>query len=69
MTCRNSMDSYHEPFGDPFYFGAESLSDRFKDDAETRDATGMTNSTYKSVFDSFKESENQVRSIPKHSHS
>lgn len=60
MTLRNTMDSYHEPFGDPWYYGPERLSERFEKDAATREATGMSNTTYKDVFDGFKESENQV---------
>lgn len=60
MTLRNTMDSYHEPFGDPWYYGPERLSERFEKDPATREATGMSKTTYKDVFDGFKESEDQV---------
>lgn len=64
MTRRDVMDSFHEPFGDAFYYGPELMSERYKDDPATRDASGFSRSTYKTVLDSFAQTEEQVRLAP-----
>lgn len=61
MTRRDTMQSMHEPFGDPFYFGPERMHERFKDDAEHRIQSGYADKTYKSVLDEFAQAENEVR--------
>lgn len=51
MTCRDTLESVHEPFGDAFYFGPEFLSERFASDPAAREASGSSNKTYKSILD------------------
>jgi hypothetical protein len=51
MTRRETLQTVHEPFGDPWYFGPERLHDRFEDDPEARAATGYGDCTYKDIFD------------------
>ncbi|KAF1811742.1 hypothetical protein P152DRAFT_514874 [Eremomyces bilateralis CBS 781.70] len=51
MTCRDSLQCIHEPFGDAFYFGPERLGSRYEDDEEARLESGFSNSTYKTIFD------------------
>ncbi|KAI9167409.1 Branched-chain-amino-acid aminotransferase-like protein [Paramyrothecium foliicola] len=50
MTRRDTLESVHEPFGDAFYFGPEFLSDRFRDDAAARQASGSSAKTYKDIL-------------------
>ena len=61
MTRRDILESIHEPFGDAFYFGPEFLSDRFRDDAATREASGYSQKTYKDILDSIMEAKKEVR--------
>ncbi len=63
MTRRDVMDSFHEPFGDAFYYGPEFMSDRYRDGAAAREASGFSRSTYKTILDSFAKTENQVRLV------
>ncbi|KAL9100832.1 MAG: hypothetical protein Q9163_003843 [Psora crenata] len=48
---RLDLKCIHEPFGDAFYYGPERLSSRFENDEERRNASGFSNSSYKTVFD------------------
>ena len=48
---RKDLACVHEPFGDAFYYGPERMSARFEGDAETRDGSGFSSSTYKTIFD------------------
>ncbi|KAK4149838.1 P-loop containing nucleoside triphosphate hydrolase protein [Chaetomidium leptoderma] len=51
MTRRDILHCVHEPFGDPFYFGPERLSDRYAKDEEARKSSGYANTTYKDVME------------------
>ncbi|KAK0658166.1 hypothetical protein DIS24_g4938 [Lasiodiplodia hormozganensis] len=51
MTCRDTLQCVHEPFGDAFYFGPERLSERYEDDAKAREESGFADSTYKTIFE------------------
>ena len=51
FMTRKDLACVHEPFGDAFYYGPERMSKRFEDDVETRDSSGFSASTYKTVFD------------------
>lgn len=66
MTRRDILESVHEPFGDAFYYGPEFLSDRFRDDAAGREASGFSHKTYKDVLDEIMES-GKVRDYPENS--
>lgn len=64
MTRRDTMQSMHEPFGDPFYFGPELMSERFREDAEHRNKSGYGGQTYKDVLNEFAQAEQDVRVAP-----
>jgi len=51
MTCRDTLQCVHEPFGDAWYFGPERLSDRYEKDEKARIKTGFSNATFKTIFD------------------
>ncbi|OJD34507.1 uncharacterized protein BKCO1_22000133 [Diplodia corticola] len=51
MTCRDTLQCVHEPFGDAFYFGPERLSDRYENDLKARAESGFEDSTYRTIFD------------------
>ncbi|PGH12028.1 hypothetical protein AJ79_04537 [Helicocarpus griseus UAMH5409] len=51
MTCQDTLQCVHEPFGDAFYFGPERLSKRYEDDEQARVESGFAQSTYKTIFD------------------
>ncbi len=55
MTRRDVLACAHEPFGDAFYYGPERLSERFKNDEETRVKSGSGETTYKTVLDKLEE--------------
>ncbi|KAL1642973.1 hypothetical protein SLS58_005215 [Diplodia intermedia] len=57
MTCRDTLQCVHEPFGDAFYFGPERLSTRYESDLKAREESGFEDSTYRTIFDRI-ESEN-----------
>lgn len=50
MTRRDTLRCEHEPFGDPFYYGPERLSERFEGDEEYRVKTGFAETTYQDVM-------------------
>ncbi|KAI9873020.1 MAG: hypothetical protein M1823_008025, partial [Watsoniomyces obsoletus] len=51
FMTRKDLACVHEPFGDAFYYGPERMSTRFEGDSETRDGSGFSDSTYKTIFD------------------
>ncbi|KAI9808204.1 MAG: hypothetical protein M1825_004661 [Sarcosagium campestre] len=51
MTCRDSLNCLHEPFGDAFYYGPERLSERYENSEQDRIDSGFNETTYKAVFD------------------
>lgn len=51
MTRRDTLQCIHEPFGDAFYFGPESMSQRFENDANAREASGLSHKTYLDIVD------------------
>ncbi|KAK4697640.1 hypothetical protein P7C71_g462, partial [Lecanoromycetidae sp. Uapishka_2] len=51
MTCRDSLQCIHEPFGDAFYYGPERLSSRFEEDEKGRIESGFDASTFKTILD------------------
>ncbi|CAI4219533.1 unnamed protein product [Parascedosporium putredinis] len=51
MTRRDSLECVHEPFGEPFYYGPERMSERWMNDNEYRLKSGYANTTYKDVLD------------------
>lgn len=61
MTRRDILESIHEPFGDAFYYGPEFLSDRFRDDPASREASGFSQRTYKDILESIMEAGKEVR--------
>ena len=60
MSCKDTLNCIHEPFGDAFYYGPERLSSRF-DDEGLRIKSGFSNSTYETVFDHLDQQESEVR--------
>jgi len=49
MTCCDSLEVSHEPFGDVWYFGREKLCSRYSD--EERQKSGYADTTYEDVID------------------
>lgn len=64
MTRRDSIQCFHEPFGDAFYYGPERLSPRFADDEKTRLESGFSQSTYKTILDRIEREASEVRPFP-----
>lgn len=64
MTCRDTLQCVHEPFGDAFYFGPERLSERYEDDAKAREESGFADSTYKTIFERIERENTEVGSLP-----
>lgn len=60
MTRRDTLQCVHEPFGDAYYFGPERLHERYEADEDAREATGYSDSTYKTVFDVIAEASSEV---------
>ncbi|KAG5916386.1 hypothetical protein E4U42_007679 [Claviceps africana] len=63
MTRRDILASQHEPFGDAFYFGPECVSPRFKNDAARREASGVSDATYKNTLQAFEDVQNQGKRV------
>lgn len=67
MTRTDILKCYHEPFGEPFYYGPERLGSRF--DGETpeakafRDDTGFSHLTYKDIVDQLLSKPPEVKSF------
>ena len=51
MTQRDTLATFHEPFGDAYYYGPERQGARYNDDEEARIQSGFTESTYKTIYD------------------
>ncbi|KFY35038.1 hypothetical protein V494_06257 [Pseudogymnoascus sp. VKM F-4513 (FW-928)] len=51
FMTRKDLQCIHEPFGDAFYFGPERLSSRYEEDVKSRDESGFSDSTFRSVFE------------------
>lgn len=63
MTRRDALTCVHEPFGDAFYYGPERMSERYMDEEEgreVREASGFTQSTYKTIFERLAKDSEQV---------
>jgi len=63
MTRRDSLECVHEPFGEPFYYGPERMSERWMNDNEYRLKSGYANTTYKDVLDTILKVADEVRSF------
>jgi hypothetical protein len=61
MTRRDVLTCEHEPFGDPFYYGQERMSERFMNDEKTREESGFSNCTYKTIFEKLERDGSEVR--------
>ncbi|KAI0194160.1 hypothetical protein F4808DRAFT_352602 [Astrocystis sublimbata] len=51
MTCQDTLQCAHEPFGDAFYYGPERIGERYEDDEEGRLSSGFSKTTYQDVVD------------------
>ncbi|PKS12954.1 hypothetical protein jhhlp_000295 [Lomentospora prolificans] len=61
MTRRDSLECVHEPFGEPFYYGPERMSERWMNDEEYRVKSGYANTTYEDVLETiFKVADERV---------
>jgi hypothetical protein len=63
MARRDILESVHEPFGDAFYYGPERLSERFSNDAATRESSGFSSKTYKDVLNEVMDAGKDVSTI------
>lgn len=61
MTRRDTLRCEHEPFGEPFYYGPERMSERFEDDKAYRVKSGHANTTYGDVMDRIFKAADEVR--------
>lgn len=61
MTRTDILNCVHEPFGDAFYYGPERLSSRYEEDVQGRQASGFSDSTYKSIFEKLEKEAEKVR--------
>jgi hypothetical protein len=64
MTCKETLNCVHEPFGDAFYYGPERLSARFGEDEDWRIKSGFSNSTYETIFHQIEKQGSEVRLLP-----
>lgn len=60
MTCRDTLQCVHEPFGDAWYFGPERLHDRYEKDEKARVESGFLDSTFKTIFDRIEQENREV---------
>ena len=51
MTRQATLKTFHEPFGDAFYYGPERGSDRYENDEASRLKSGFSKTTYKDILD------------------
>lgn len=63
MTRRDTLQCFHEPFGDAYYYGPERIAERYEQDEEARKESGYTDVTYKTIFDRFAKESPEVRSL------
>lgn len=61
MTRRDTLQCEHEPFGEPFYYGPERMSERFADDEPYRVKTGHAKTTYQDVMGRIFKTADEVR--------
>jgi hypothetical protein len=63
MTCRDTLQCVHEPFGDAWYFGSERLADRYteKQAKEAIAANGFEDATYRGIFEKMEKDNTEVR--------
>ena len=61
MTLRDTLRCEHEPFGDPFYYGPERMSERFEDDEACRVKSGHAATTYQDVMARILNAADEVR--------
>ena len=59
---RSDLTCIHEPFGDAFYFGPETLGPRWMEDEEARKKSGYSQVTYRDVFETIDAQVNKVGS-------
>jgi hypothetical protein len=64
MARRDILECAHEPFGDAFYYGPEFMSDRFRDDAATRQSSEYRDTTFKNVLERLEDAEKDVSILP-----
>jgi hypothetical protein len=64
LTCRDTLQCVHEPFGDAWYFGPERLSDRFEKNESARVKSGFSGTTYQDVFADIEAQNIEVGSPP-----
>lgn len=60
MTCRDTLQCVHEPFGDAAYFGPERLFDRYEKDEKARVDSGYSDATFKTIFDNIENDNKEV---------
>ncbi|KAL7923511.1 P-loop containing nucleoside triphosphate hydrolase protein [Trichoderma austrokoningii] len=63
MARRDILECAHEPFGDAFYFGPEFMSDRFREDAATREGSEYRDTTFKSVLERLEDAEKEGKRL------
>jgi hypothetical protein len=63
MTRQDILTCVHEPFGDAFYFGPERLSSRYENDEKPREASGFSDSTFKTIFERIEREGKEVRPL------
>jgi hypothetical protein len=63
MTCRDTLQCVHEPFGDAWYFGPERMHHRYESNVKAREDSGFKDSTFKTIFDRIEQENTEVRYI------
>lgn len=63
MTCRDTLQCVHEPFGDAWYYGPERLADRFEEDPKAREASGYGSTTYRDIFEGIDRTNSEVSGL------
>ncbi|KAF2861351.1 hypothetical protein K470DRAFT_281607 [Piedraia hortae CBS 480.64] len=63
MTRHQTLNTLHEPFGEPFYFGPERMSSRFEDDEATRGKGGFSGLTYKMIFEEIEKAASEGKRV------
>lgn len=61
MTCQDTLQCLHEPFGDAFYYGPERLGERYENDPKGRKESGFEESTFKTIFENIDRESAKVR--------
>lgn len=63
MTCRDSLQCAHEPFGDAYYYGPERLGARYENDEKTRVDSGFGNTTFSTILERFAQESTEVSTL------